>query len=636
MGALFRPFHSETARASQFPLEPIEGAALIIVPPFAASDKPSLAAHTLQACARLRQLQVQVFYANLSFAALIGEDAYSAIVESMGLIGDFLFATAADQIPPDKVEERLPRVVECLGVQADGEVDCQVLKDIASSACSWADSLATAVARGRWQVVGCTSSFDQTLASVALLRRIKTICPQVITVIGGPNCDGELARGVAALHGDIDFVFSGEGEESFPDFLQASASGQLPDRRVIHGRDCANLDLIPPPDYREYLQQRKTYLPTPGDESGHLWLTYETSRGCWWAKGKTCTFCGQNGSRLKCREKSPNKVLSDLKQVFASSPTRRVFMVDSLMPFSYFRTLLPRIKTEIPDISVFYELRADLSLDQVLRLHAAGVRSVQVGIESLSSPLLRRMGKGVSAAQNIALLRYCRAVEVSVGWLLLHGFPGDLAEDYEQTLALLPLLHHLQPPLDVWPVTIARFSPYFRTPEKFGVGNIRPLRIYQYSYPAEADVYRIASHFQADYESYAHERPGVVEEMRRQVASWRRKWFTDKAPPSLRLRRVSKNFFALVDTRNVSSSPTIRLVNKKRATTLLVSTRSPVTRQIAWATRQKLGLILDGCWVPLVVADPEVIRELEAEARKNEGPEARSQGLKEGQHEIPT
>jgi hypothetical protein len=55
-------------------------------------------------------------------------------------------------------------------------------------------------------------------------------------------------------------------------------------------------------------------------------------------------------------------------------------------------------------------------------------------------PLLRRMDKGVSAPQNIALMRYARAISLSLTWNLLYAFPRP-TRDYEQTLALVPLLH---------------------------------------------------------------------------------------------------------------------------------------------------------------------------------------------------
>ena len=120
-------------------------------------------------------------------------------------------------------------------------------------------------------------------------------------------------------------------------------------------------------------------------------------------------------------------------------------MIDNILPHSYFRTVLPRLAEELPPVRIFYETKSNLNLEQVQLLRRAGVDRIQPGIEALSSSLLRRMKKGVLARQNLALLRYARAPGLALTWNLLCEFPGDQREDYEATLALIPLIHHLSP-----------------------------------------------------------------------------------------------------------------------------------------------------------------------------------------------
>ena len=52
-------------------------------------------------------------------------------------------------------------------------------------------------------------------------------------------------------------------------------------------------------------------------------------------------------------------------------------------------------------------------------MRAGGMTSIQPGIESLSTRVLQVMQKGVSAAQNIQLLRWCGEVGINVAWNLL-------------------------------------------------------------------------------------------------------------------------------------------------------------------------------------------------------------------------
>src|SRR5262249_37819581 len=148
----------------------------------------------------------------------------------------------------------------------------------------------------------------------------------------------------------------------------------------------------------EFYQQFKALLPNSTlAESEVIWLPYESSRGCWWGEKHHCTFCGLNAQTMKYREKSPDRVINDLNKLLKTHPTRRVCMVDNIMPHTYFRTLIPRLGSEIPDLHMFYEQKANLSLGQVTALKDAGILEVQPGIEALSSSLLKSMDKGVSA-----------------------------------------------------------------------------------------------------------------------------------------------------------------------------------------------------------------------------------------------
>ena len=56
---------------------------------------------------------------------------------------------------------------------------------------------------------------------------------------------------------------------------------------------------------------------------------------------------------------------------------------------------------------MFYEVKSNLRKEDVRQLREAGVVAIQPGIESLSDEVLRIMRKGVSALQNIQLLKGC-------------------------------------------------------------------------------------------------------------------------------------------------------------------------------------------------------------------------------------
>src|SRR5262249_61152683 len=108
-------------------------------------------------------------------------------------------------------------------------------------------------------------------------------------------------------------------------------------------------------------------------------------------------------------------------------------------PFNYFREFLPALAGSGLDAQVFFEQKANLRLGQIRALRRAGIAIIQPGIEALSTPLLRLMRKGVSAAQNIDLLRSCISCHVDVNCNLLYAFPPDHLDSTKEVLALLPL-----------------------------------------------------------------------------------------------------------------------------------------------------------------------------------------------------
>jgi hypothetical protein len=134
-------------------------------------------------------------------------------------------------------------------------------------------------------------------------------------------------------------------------------------------------------------------------------------------------------------------------------------------------------------------------------LAQAGIRSIQPGIESLSDPVLKLMRKGVSALQNIQLLKWCKQFGVTPRWNILWGFPGEPAEAYANMAGLVPLLTHLQPPSYFSTIRLDRFSPNFFDAEKLGFVSVEPLDAYRFIYgslPSEA-IRNLAYHFNFAY-----------------------------------------------------------------------------------------------------------------------------------------
>jgi hypothetical protein len=134
-------------------------------------------------------------------------------------------------------------------------------------------------------------------------------------------------------------------------------------------------------------------------------------------------------------------------------------------------------------------------------LRQAGMDNLQPGIESLSTPILKLMRKGVTALQTVQLLKWASELGIEMCWNLLMGFPGEDPAEYERMAAMVPSLLHLEPPWSAGPIRMDRFSPHFCDPGGWGFTNVRPAANYRVVYPFPDEVLeRLACFFEFDYQ----------------------------------------------------------------------------------------------------------------------------------------
>jgi ribosomal peptide maturation radical SAM protein 1 len=588
---------------------------LLVLPPFAGIDRPSLGLHTLQAVARDVDEDVSVLYANILFAYCIGESRYEKLCYAPTplLLGERCFAEIAygKSVGAPSVPDGSFRTALDLPELPNDE-EFNEVKRLASI---FIDALTTELADCQFTVVGASTTFEQTAAAISILNGVKKKSPSTVTIIGGANCEGEMASGIRQLTSSVDTVFSGESEKTFVAFLASLPVADLP--AIVVGEPCRDLDSLPTPDFAEYYQQFFAVFGSP-NQPLQMWLPYETSRGCWWGQKHHCTFCGINGGGMEFREKTAERVLEELPALLQHHPTRMVLMVDNIMPHRYFSELLPRLAKASLNIDAFYEQKANLTLNKVRLLKSAGFSVIQPGIEALSTHLLKLMDKGVTASQNISLLRYARACEVNVNWNMLYAFPNDLEDDYLKTLELMPLLAHLNPPAGGCHLSIDRFSPYFDRASSYGISNVRPMDAYLDVLPDHVDAHKVAYHFLGDYDTATRRDKSLSKRMDAQIEEWRQAW-REAAAPVLRVEYLAADLYLLADTRpQVRATPYFEFITELQARTALVPHRPRELDESVhkWATLSaRVAMVIDGELVPLAVCSPELMASFEESRR---------------------
>jgi ribosomal peptide maturation radical SAM protein 1 len=356
-------------------------------------------------------------------------------------------------------------------------------------------------------VVGFSSTFQQNIPSLALAKQLKRLRPETTIIMGGGNCDIPMGPAVHRNYPFVDYVISGEAEQSFVSFLDYLDGGtpvskvnglswRAPDGSTITNPSAPSpaMHTLPAPDYTQWFTAIDA---SPVCDTVRPLLVYEAARGCWWGEKHTCTFCGLNGLTMKFRSRPAEQVMSHLQDLVTRHQVLDIVAVDNILDMEYLRTLLPRIAEQDWDLHFYYEVKSNLREDDVALLRRAGLVQIQPGIENLSSRVLSIMDKGVHATQNVKLLRICEDHDVTVDWNYLYGFPGEAEEDYAGLLRQLPALAHLQPPGGSVRILLERYSPYFQQPE-LGFRQRRPAALYDHVYDLDSEqLTEIAYQFDA-------------------------------------------------------------------------------------------------------------------------------------------
>ena len=457
---------------------------VLVSMPFMDAGRPSIQLGLLTAIARAQGFPVESLHANLDFAARIGIDYYKRISEHRGaMLGDWLFSREAflDQAPDvdgrliDDLADDLPRGS---GSAADAREKLLRMRD--TDVPRYLDDLVDEILSGGARVVGFSSTFQQNAASFALARRLKQRRPDIVTIFGGANFDGEMGPEFLRVLDFIDYAVVGEGDLAFPRMLAALAAGTDPGlvpgvaRRVDGDVGVTSpeppfdrMDDLPAPDYAEYFRRAQALGLITAKAHRNTPIPFESSRGCWWGAKHHCTFCGLNGSSMAFRSKSADRVAQELAELTRRYHSFSFEAVDNIMDVNHLKSLLPTLINDRTDYRIFYEVKANLTRDQIRMMAQAGITAIQPGLESMSSRVLSLMRKGVRAAQNINVLRWALYYGIDVSWNILWGFPGESEQDYVEQATVLGHLTHLQPPTSAGPIWMERFSPLFSNSDEF-------------------------------------------------------------------------------------------------------------------------------------------------------------------------
>jgi ribosomal peptide maturation radical SAM protein 1 len=453
---------------------------LLVSAPWRLSGWPSLAVGVLKAHLIQQGFEVDGLHLHLDVAVRLGLARYGQIADGWELGEALYFALHA----PDEADAILGRVAAQLRRQGQDEL------------ARWATGGATAEVEritaetldgldlSRYGVVGISVGALQLGASIYVAAELKRRAPGLRVVLGGPSVLGTPGANLLRRLPFVDAVVDGEGERALaalaaapswteercaaiPNLFYRRADGTVA-RSASHTQ--RDLDGAPPPDMDEFYAAARA----AGYPRSALVLPIEASRGCAWehrmgdGRPRGCTFCGLYRNSPDYREKGLGAVLADMRAGVHRSQVLDVGFIDAYLPSSYAKDLLREVAAAELDLTLFVEMRCDLDDEMARLMSQAGVRRVQLGVESFHTRMLARMAKGTRMIDNVSSIKLCEEHGVPFQYNIITRFPGLSVEHVRELATMLPALRGFRPP-SVADFYLDRGSRIFAEPARHGI-----------------------------------------------------------------------------------------------------------------------------------------------------------------------
>lgn len=452
--------------------------------PWSIFNRPSIQLASLKAYLdQNSDYHTDLFHPYLQVAANIGAEHYHSLALN-SWAGEALYASLLFPEQRDATEKLFYK--ECKNNPVLKKLNFQACQDaIQQSLEQWIDS----VDFKQYALFGFSICFNQLLATLTAAKLVKKIRPELPIVVGGSGCVGEIGSSLLQNFSQIDYVINGEGEEALLQLVECRATkddeSSLPATILKKGKTnsstCAkgigDLNSLPIPDYNSYFSEMQHHFP---DNNFIPVLPLEFSRGCWWNK---CKFCNLNLQWRGYRKKSAATVLQEVKEQAKRHQCLDFCFTDNALPPKETDNFFTSLAQLDADYDFFAEVRVIIRPDVLKQYRRGGLTSIQVGIESLSSSLLKKMDKGTRCIENIAAMRQSAEAGITLDGNLICEFPGSSEREVQETLA------HLDFVLPFTPLSSATFflghgSPVANDPKAYGITAIVHHKKNQKLFPA--------------------------------------------------------------------------------------------------------------------------------------------------------
>jgi len=302
-----------------------------------------------------------------------------------------------------------------------------------------------AIMREPYDIIGVSVTSNQQNRSLQIAGFSKKFSPASLVIFGGIGVEHFIHKEMS----DVDVIFHGEAEDTWPRFLEDVKTGSYP--RIYKNVSKPDMTKTPPPRWELLSKEIPSYTAT----------LLQTTRGCPF----DCSFCDVIYTfGRKLRSKTIDQVMEEVRRLSALK-VKMIFIADDNFAGdkSYTKALLKQLiplnnsfKTPIEFIT---QIDITIANDEELLMLLAdsNFQAVMIGIESVNEQSLRDYNK----QQNLRMpIREAVQKIQSFGIIVLAhmviGADSDDTDVFRKTEAFIAdanIVHHLCHPLAAPPGT---------------------------------------------------------------------------------------------------------------------------------------------------------------------------------------
>lgn len=281
-----------------------------------------------------------------------------------------------------------------------------------------------------------------------IASELRRRCPQIHTVLGGPQATLTAMETMQAMD-FVDYVCTGEGENTVVPFFRAllrengvgldhipglyyRRSGSI----VFNHCPVPQTDLDTLPYWDDRLLLPGMGAQEPDISSDTYFMPIDTGRGCPFS----CTFCSTSYVwHRKYRLKSAQRIVQDFQYFHRKFGIRSfdvahdAFTVNENMVTA----LCDAIIDSDLDIKWKCSTRIDcISKELILKMKAAGLSHISLGVESGSQSMQKSLKKGLDLTTVKPMVKFLQENGIEVTLLFMYGFPEETEENLNETMEL--------------------------------------------------------------------------------------------------------------------------------------------------------------------------------------------------------